>query len=184
MEQRTLDGGARSFLFLLCTYVFYNLPVSGIYIIVIVVFTLKSALHVRVLQYVVVVFTLKSVPISAQYLRTSVLVQLTYRQTEMKHSKFKTNKLTTAASQTKAKNHNKSTCSPTCPFGYTGANGNEAHQIQNKQADNNSSLDKTKPKTTRLQKKGFLWDGPDGVDHVAREVLQHGVANRGSPPIP
>ena len=29
-------------------------------------------------------------------------------------------------------------------------------------------------------KKGFLWDGSDGVDHVAREVLQHGVANRGS----
>ena len=29
-------------------------------------------------------------------------------------------------------------------------------------------------------KKGFLWDGSDGVDHVARDVLQHGVANRGS----
>ena len=27
----------------------------------------------------------------------------------------------------------------------------------------------------------FLWGGSDGVDHVAREVLQHGVANRGSP---
>ena len=26
----------------------------------------------------------------------------------------------------------------------------------------------------------FLWGGSDGVDHVAREVLQHGVANRGS----
>ena len=30
MEPRVLDGGARSFLFLLCTYVFYNLPVLGI----------------------------------------------------------------------------------------------------------------------------------------------------------
>ena len=30
MEPRALDGGARSFLFLLCTYVFYYLPVSGI----------------------------------------------------------------------------------------------------------------------------------------------------------
>ena len=25
-----------------------------------------------------------------------------------------------------------------------------------------------------------MWGGSDGVDHVAREVLQHGVANRGS----
>ena len=33
----------------------------------------------------------------------------------------------------------------------------------------------------RTSKKGFLWGGSDGVDHVAREVLQHGVANRGSP---
>ena len=34
MEPRALDGRARSFLFLLCTsYVFYNLPVSGIVII-------------------------------------------------------------------------------------------------------------------------------------------------------
>ena len=29
-------------------------------------------------------------------------------------------------------------------------------------------------------KKAFLRDGSDGVDHVARGVLQHGVANRGS----
>ena len=26
-----------------------------------------------------------------------------------------------------------------------------------------------------------MWGGSDGGDHVAREVLQHGVANRGSP---
>ena len=50
MEPRALDGGARSFSFLLCTYVFYNLPVSGI-----------------------------------------------QGQTEIKHTKFKTNKLTAAA---------------------------------------------------------------------------------------
>ena len=54
----------------------------------------------------------------------------------MKHNKFKTNKLTTAA-WTKAEND-------------------------------------------KISKKGFLWDGSDGVDHVAREVLQHGVANTGS----
>ena len=106
MEPRSLDGGARSFLFLLFTYVFYNLPVS----------------------------------------------RFGYRQTEIRHNKFKTNKLTTAASQTKAKNHKKSTCSPTCPFRVYRANGNEAHQIQNKQVDS-SSLDQIKPKTTRLQKR-------------------------------
>ena len=106
MEPRALDGGASSFLFLLCTYMFYNLPVS----------------------------------------------RFGYRQTEIKRNKFKTNKLTTAASQTKAKHHTKSTCSPTCPFRVYRANGNEAHQIQNKQVDN-SSLDQTKPKTTNLQKR-------------------------------
>ena len=125
MEPRALDGGSRSSLFFLCTYVFYNLPVSGI------------------------------------------------RQTEIKHNKFKTNKSTTAAS------HHKSTCFPTYCFGYTGANGNESHQIQNKQVDN-SSTPGPKPKITRLQKSFFLWGGSDGVGHVAREVLQHGLANGGS----
>ena len=57
----------------------------------------------------------------------------------MKHTKFKINKLTTAA-WTKAENH-------------------------------------------KTSKKGFMWVGSGGVDHVAREVLQHGVANRGSPRI-
>ena len=60
-------------------------------------------------------------------------------QTEMKHTKFKTNKLTTAA-WTKAENH-------------------------------------------KTSKKGFLRGGSDGVDHVARRVLQHGVVNKGSPKI-
>ena len=107
MEPRALDGGARSFLFLLCTYMFYNLPVS----------------------------------------------RFGYRQTEIKHNKFKTNKLTTAASQDRSqKPQQKSACPPTCPFRVYRANGNEAHQIQNKQVDN-SSLDQTKPKTTNLQKR-------------------------------
>ena len=61
----------------------------------------------------------------------------------MKHTKFKTNKLTTAA--------------------WT----KQSYEAEN---------DKT-------SKKGLLWDGSDGVDHVAREVLQHGVANRASPAI-
>ena len=54
----------------------------------------------------------------------------------MKHTKFKTNKLTTAAW--------------------------------------------IKQSRKRQDFNFFLWDGSDGVDHVAREVLQHGVANRGS----
>ena len=58
-----------------------------------------------------------------------------YRQTEMKHNKFKTNKLTTAA--------------------WT----KQSYKAEN---------DKT-------SKKGFLWNGSDGVDHVAREVLQIGA---------
>ena len=56
------------------------------------------------------------------------------KQTEMKHTKLKTNKLTTAA-WTKAENHKNSN-------------------------------------------KGFMWGGSDGVDNVALEVLQTGVAKR------
>ena len=98
----------------------------------------------------------------------------------MKHNKFKTNTLTTAASQDQSQKPQQERVRVLQParFGYTGANGNEAHQIQNKQVDN-SSLDQTKPKTQDF-KKGFHVGGSDGVDHVAREVLQHGVANRGS----
>ena len=40
--------------------------------------------------------------------------------------------------------------------------------------------DSRAPENDKTSKKGFLWNGSDGVDHVAREVLQHGVANRGS----
>ena len=65
--------------------------------------------------------------------------------------------------------------------GCKSATTTEAHQIQNKQLDN-SSQPRPKPKTTiRVDfQKGFLYGGSDGVDHVAIEVLQHDVANRGS----
>ena len=50
----------------------------------------------------------------------------------------------------------------------------------NKQVDNSRDQRARKPQF----KKGFLGGGSDGVvDHVAREVLQHGEANRGSPKI-
>ena len=72
----------------------------------------------------------------------------------MKHTKFKINKLTTAACTKHSRKRQDFKNSPTCPFRvvYTGANGNEAHQIQNKQVDD-SSLYQTQPKTTRLQKR-------------------------------
>ena len=73
----------------------------------------------------------------------------------MKHNKFKTNKVTTAASQEpgpKPKTTTRVRVLQPAHFGYTRANGNEAHQIQNKQVDN-SSLGQTKPKTIRLQKR-------------------------------
>ena len=98
-------AGQGLFLFLLCTYMFYNLPVS----------------------------------------------RFGYRQTEMKHNKFKTNKLTTAASQDQSQKSQEYVLS-NLPVSGIQANGNEAHQIQNKQVDN-SSLDQTKPKTTNLQKR-------------------------------
>ena len=131
MEPRALDGGASSFLFLLCTCMFYNLPVS----------------------------------------------RFGYRQTEMNHNKFKTNKLTTAASQDQTKNH-KSTCSPTCPFRVY--RQTEIKHTTFKQTTSQQQPGPNKTENDKCPKKGFLWDGSDGVDHVAREVLQHGVANRGS----
>ena len=54
-------------------------------------------------------------------------------------------------------------------------------QIQNKQVDNSQLGPKPKT-TTRVDfQEGFLKGGSDGVDHVAIEVLQQDVANRGSP---
>ena len=75
-----------------------------------------------------------------------------HRQTEMRHNKFKTNKLTTAASQDQSQKPQEYVFS-NLPVSGIQANGNEAHQIQNKQVVDNSSLDQTKPKTTNLQKR-------------------------------
>ena len=79
-----------------------------------------------------------------------------YRQTEMKHNKFKANKFEQVYNSSqpgpKPKTTTRVCVIRPARFGYTWANGNEAHQIQNKQVDN-SSLDQTKPKTTRLQKR-------------------------------
>ena len=100
MEPRALDGGARPFLFLLCTCVFYNLPVS----------------------------------------------RFGYRQTEIKYNKFKTNKLTTAASQDQSQ-------TPQQEYVFSNLPVSGAHQNSKQTKVDKSSLDQTKPKTTRLQKR-------------------------------
>ena len=91
-------------LFLLCTYVFYNLPVSGI----------ANGNEAQQIQ----------------------------------------NKQAGSSSQPgpKPKTTTRVRVLQPARFGYAGANGTEAHQIQNKQVDN-SSLYQTKPKTTRLKKR-------------------------------
>ena len=109
---RALNGGARSFLFLLCTYVFYNLPVSGI----------DKAQQIQ-------------------------------------------NKLATAASPgPKPKTTTRVRVLQPAGFGYTGANGNEAHQIQNKQVINSS-----------------LWGGSDDVATMLHEKCCNTVLKIGAP---
>ena len=71
------------------------------------------------------------------------------RQTEMKHNKFKTNKLTTAASQGQSQKPQQEYVFSNLPV--SGIQG-QTEMNHNKQVDN-SSLYQTKPKTTRLQKR-------------------------------
>ena len=94
-EPRALDGGARYFLFLLCTsYVFYNLPVSGIG------FGYRQTGMKHNIQNKQVDNSSQPGPKPNTTTRVRVLhlpVSGIQGQTEMKHTKFKTNKLTTAA---------------------------------------------------------------------------------------
>ena len=133
MESRALDGGGRSFLFLLCTYV-------------------------RVLQ-------------SARF---------GYRETEMKHNKFKTNKLTTAASWYQSQKPQQKYVFSNLPI--SGIQGQTEMKHTKFKTNKLTTAVWTKAEKHKTSKKGFLWGGSDGVDHVAREVLQHGIANRGSRP--
>ena len=76
-----------------------------------------------------------------------------YRQTEMKHNKFKTNKETTAASQDQSQKPQQEYVFSNLPVsGIQGQTEIKHTKFQNKQVDN-SSLDQTKSKTTRLQKR-------------------------------
>ena len=67
----------------------------------------------------------------------------------MKHNKFKTNKLTAAASQDQSQKPQQEYVFSNLPVSGM-ANGNEAHQIQNKQVDNSSLDQSRKP---RLQER-------------------------------
>ena len=98
----------------------------------------------------------------------------------MKHNKFKTNKLTTAASQDQSQKPQQEYVISNLPVsGIQGQTEMKHTKFKiNKLTTAACTFDKAE--NDKTSKKGFLWGGSDGVDHVAREVLQHGVANRGS----
>ena len=70
-----------------------------------------------------------------------------YRQTEMKHNKFKTNKLTTTASQDQSQKPQQEYVFSNLHVSGIPRQMEMKHQFQNRQVDN-SSLDQTKSKTT------------------------------------
>ena len=86
--------------------------------------------------------------VSSPYVRVLQSARFGYRQTEMKHNKFKTKVDNSSQPGPKPKTTTRILVLQPARFGYTEANGNEAHQIQNKQVAN-SSLDQT----TRLQRR-------------------------------
>ena len=101
----------------------------------------------------------------------------------MKHNKFKTNKLTTAANQDQSPKPQQEYVFSNLPV--SGIHGQTEMKHTKFKTNKMTTAAWTKQSRKRqdfnkTSKKGFLWDGSDGVDHVAREVLQHGVANRGS----
>ena len=97
----------------------------------------------------------------------------------MQHNKFKTNESTTAASQDQSQK-------PQLEYVFSNlhVSGIQGHmEMKHTKFKTNKLTTAAWTKQSRKRqdiKQGFLWGGSDGVDHVAREVLQHGVANRGS----
>ena len=103
-----------------------------------------------------------------------------YRQTEMKHNKFKTNKLAAAAaSQDQSQKPQQEYVFSNLPV--SGIQGQTEMKHTKFKTNKLTTAAWTKAENHKTSKKGLPWGGSDGVDHVAREVLQHGVANRGSP---
>ena len=96
----------------------------------------------------------------------------------MKHNKFITNKLTTAASQDQSQKPQQEYVFSNLPV--LGIQGQTEMKHTKFKTNKLTTAAWTKAENDKTSKKGFLWDDSDGVDHVAREVLQHGVANGGS----
>ena len=116
--------------------------------------------------------------VSSLYVRVLQSTRFGYRQTEMKHNKFKTNNLTTAASQDQSQKPQQEYAFSNLPV--SGIQGQTEMKDTKFKTNKLTTAAWTKAENDKTSKKGFLWDGSDGVDHLAREVLQHGVANRGS----
>ena len=117
--------------------------------------------------------------VSYLYVRVLQSARFGYRQTEMKHNKFKANKLTTAASQGQSQKPQQEYAFSNLPV--SGIQGQTEMKHTKLKINKSITAACTKQSLKRQDlKKGFLWGGSDSVDHVAREVLQHGVANRGS----
>ena len=108
----------------------------------------------------------------------STICPFRYRQTEIKHNKFKTNKLTAAASQDQSQKPQQEYVFSNLPV--SGIQGQTEMKHTRFKTSKLTTAAWTKAENDKTSKKGFTWGGSDGVDHVAREVLQHGVANRGS----
>ena len=96
----------------------------------------------------------------------------------MKHNKFKTNKLTAAASQDQSQTPQQDNVFSN--LSVSGIQGQMEMKHTKFQTNKLTTAAWTKAENDKTSKKGFTWGGSDGVNHVAREVLQHGVANRGS----
>ena len=95
----------------------------------------------------------------------------------MKYNKFKTNKLT-AASQAQSQKPQQEYVFSNLPV--SGIQGQTEMKHTKFKTNKLTTEAWTKAENDKTSKKGFTWGGSDGVDHVALEVLQHGVANRGS----
>ena len=101
----------------------------------------------------------------------------------MKHNRFKTNSSTRAAGQGQSQKPQQEYVFSDLPV--SGIQGQT--EMKHTKFKTNKLTTAAWTKQSRKPqdfKKGFHVGGSDGVDHVARDVLQHGVANRGSPLIP
>ena len=96
----------------------------------------------------------------------------------MKHSKFKTNELTAAASQDQSQTPQQKYVFSNLPV--SGIQRQTEMKHTKFKTNKLTTAAWTKAKNHKTSKKGFMWGGSDGVDHIAREVLQRGVANRDS----